>query len=174
VTFLHVTGSETEALVMGDEVAVLSAGRVEQSAPADILFRKPATAATARHLNAYNILAGAADGEAVTSVAGSIHVPGASGLSRGHSVELALRFDRIDVLAVTDAVPAGRATLTARFLTAEFNGASVLSFFRLVDGTMFQVVDHLSAPRNGVLVEGSDYQLTFDPADIILYSERAA
>ena len=174
VSFLHVTGSETEALVMGDEVAVLSAGRVEQFAPAGILFNRPATAATARHLNAYNIIDGTADGASIVCAAGTIALAEAAALPKGQPAELALRFDRIAVCRDRADIPAGHAGLPARFLTAEFNGASVLSFFQLPGGTMVQVVDHLSAPRLRPLDEGRDYWLGFDPADLIVYSERAA
>lgn len=174
VTFLHVTGSETEALIMGDEVAVLASGKVEQSASPTTLYSQPRTSAAARHLNAYNVLSGVTDGAVIKADFGSIPSTPASAMTTGTPVEFALRFDHIDVLPISASLPPGKGELGARFLTAEFNGPSVLCFFRLGNGVVVQVVDHHSAPRNGALVEGQDYRLTFDPTDIIVYSERAA
>ena len=41
VTFLHVTGSETEALAMGDRVVVLDRGRIAQFAKPDESIPRP-------------------------------------------------------------------------------------------------------------------------------------
>ena len=43
VTFLHVTGSENEALAMGDRVVVLDRGRIIQSGTADQVYDTPAS-----------------------------------------------------------------------------------------------------------------------------------
>jgi putative spermidine/putrescine transport system ATP-binding protein len=51
VTFLHVTGNETEALAMGDTVIVLARGRVAQAADGDAVYNKPALPSVARFLN---------------------------------------------------------------------------------------------------------------------------
>lgn len=142
VSFLHVTGSETEALTMGDKVSVLANGRIMQSDTPDNLFSHPVNAESARHLNAWNIL----DAELFERDA-------ARGL-------IAVRFDQIDV-SPTGTVPAGRPSLSATYLAGEFNGPTALSFFRASDGTLLQVVDHLSQPRLPDLVEGQTYDLHF-------------
>ena len=51
VTFLHVTGSETEALAMGDTVLVLDQGRIAQAADAETIYNEPKSVAVARFLN---------------------------------------------------------------------------------------------------------------------------
>lgn len=172
VTFLHVTGSETEALTMGDEVAVLAYGRIAQSATAEDLFERPANAAAARHLNAYNLLAGRVAGGMLQAGVGAL--PLLQPLPEGTEAELALRFDRIGVAKGVADVPPGRKHFTARFLTAEFNGPTILAFFRTMDGGLVQVVDHQARPRLGPLREGENYALHFDPAAAILFPERAA
>ena len=59
VTFLHVTGSETEALAMGDVMVVLDRGRVAQvDAPATV-YGQPASPRVAGFLNCYNVFHGA-------------------------------------------------------------------------------------------------------------------
>ena len=59
VTFLHVTGSETEALAMGDQVIVLDEGHIAQVGPArPRSTRGPAMPGVARFLNCYNLIDG--------------------------------------------------------------------------------------------------------------------
>ncbi len=58
VTFLHVTGSETEALAMGDQVIVLDEGRIAQVGPPDEVYTRPRDARVARFLNCYNLIEG--------------------------------------------------------------------------------------------------------------------
>ncbi|MBT9386097.1 ABC transporter ATP-binding protein [Pseudooceanicola sp. CBS1P-1] len=143
VSFLHVTGSETEALTMGDRVAVLSGGRIVQADAPERLFAEPANAQAARHLNAWNIFdAGLCAG--------------------GGAGQLGVRFDQIDISAPGQA-PGAHLRLPARFLAGEFNGPTALSFFRAADGSLLQVTDHLSQPRLPDLVEGQDYDLHFAP-----------
>lgn len=171
VTFLHVTGSETEALLMGDVVAVLSRGTIAQFGPAPTLFAEPRTADVARHLNAYNIVPGTFANGRFSSAAGQFDLPRPVDARDGQPMELALRFDRIKVVPEAGATQPG---LTARFITSEFTGSSVLSFFRAEDGSLLQVVSHLSGPQPETYAEGELYRLTFNPDDVIPYSERAA
>ncbi|CUH67488.1 Sulfate/thiosulfate import ATP-binding protein CysA [Thalassovita gelatinovora] len=144
VSFLHVTGSETEALTMGDKVAVLSGGKIVQSDAPDTLFSSPSNVDAARHLNAWNIF------EA-----------GLCGAAMGQGT-IAVRFDQIDVSPKGKA-PDGHPWLSAKYLTGEFNGPTALSFFRADDGTLLQVIDHLSQPRLPDMVEGQSYDLHFAP-----------
>ncbi len=144
ISFLHVTGSETEALTMGDQVAVLSAGRIAQSAPPGRLFSDPDSADAARHLNAWNIVN--------TRLLGS----------GGGASQIAVRFDQIGVAAPGQA-PAGDLHLAAHYLAGEFNGPTALHLFRAGDESLVQVVDHLSQPRLPEMVEGGTYHLHFAP-----------
>ncbi|SEK35891.1 ABC transporter ATP-binding protein [Pacificibacter marinus] len=142
VSFLHVTGSETEALTMGDEVAVLANGRITQSDTPDTLFSQPRTAEAARHMNAWNTFDGTlCDGMSVKG-------------------EIAVRFDQMDVSAQGRA-PKDHLRVHAQYLTGEFNGPTALSFFRAADGTLLQIIDHLSQPRLPDLIEGQHYDLHF-------------
>ncbi|RPE67003.1 putative spermidine/putrescine transport system ATP-binding protein [Pacificibacter maritimus] len=142
VSFLHVTGSETEALTMGDEVAVLANGRITQSDAPDTLFSQPRTAEAARHMNAWNTFDGGLCGDALSNQ------------------EIAVRFDQMEVCAPGTA-PQDHLSLKAQYLTGEFNGPTALSFFRASDGSLLQIIDHLSQPRLPDLIEGQDYDLHF-------------
>jgi multiple sugar transport system ATP-binding protein len=57
-TMLHVTHDQTEALVLGDRIAVLRAGRVEQLGTPEEIWRRPATTFVARFVGspAMNLL----------------------------------------------------------------------------------------------------------------------
>lgn len=142
ISFLHVTGSETEALTMGDQVAVLSGGKIVQSASPDQLFNHPDSTDAARHLNAWNIFDPAVLGR--------------------QGPQLAVRFDQIGV-AEPGQVATGNLHLPARYLTGEFNGPTALHFFRADNGGLVQVIDHLSQPRLPQMTEGETYHLHFAP-----------
>lgn len=171
VSFLHVTGSETEALIMGDEVAVLSGGKIVQNAGPTTLFTRPENADAARHLNAWNLLGGEVRGGVLATGAGPL--PLTLALAEGRRAEIALRFDQIDV-ALPGAVPAGRSHFPARFITGEFNGATSLAFFQTADGALVQITDHLSAPRLPALTEGQDYLLHFAPEAALVFEGSRA
>ncbi|MEL6236295.1 MAG: ABC transporter ATP-binding protein [Pseudomonadota bacterium] len=139
VTFLHVTGNESEALAMGDRMIVLSEGQLLQIDPPDTVYSAPATAQVARFVNAYNIFDGRSQDESfVTGDAALPLPPGAGGVSF-----YAIRYDAVEMAAPGD-VPAGRPALPVRFIASEFLGSRVLYFFERPDGGMVEVERHLS------------------------------
>ena len=166
VSFLHVTGSETEALTMGDTVAVLADGKIAQIDGSRRLFTEPQNAAAAHHLNAWNILPGIVEGGALRTSVGLL--PIAENVADNTPVQLAVRFDKVDVCDPAD-VPEAHDHFEALYVTGEFNGPTTLSFFRTPDGSLIQVVDHLSNPRLPKLQEGQTYALHFPPQAAVLF-----
>ena len=63
IPFLHVTGSETEALAMGDRLIVLDSGRMSQFGRPSEIYDRPANPNVARFLNCYNVFDGSIEGE---------------------------------------------------------------------------------------------------------------
>jgi spermidine/putrescine transport system ATP-binding protein len=57
ITFVFVTHDQEEALTMSDRIAVMNAGRVEQSGPAEQVFETPRTEFVARFMGAENFFA---------------------------------------------------------------------------------------------------------------------
>ena len=59
ITMVYVTHDQTEAMTMADQVILLREGRVEQDAPPEILYSRPATAFAARFIGTppMNVLA---------------------------------------------------------------------------------------------------------------------
>jgi ABC-type Fe3+/spermidine/putrescine transport system ATPase subunit len=72
IPFLHVTGSETEALAMGDRLIVLDQGRIGQLGTPMEVYDRPASANVARFLNRYNVFDGALEGDFFTSAYGRL------------------------------------------------------------------------------------------------------
>jgi ABC-type Fe3+/spermidine/putrescine transport system ATPase subunit len=57
ITFLFVTHDQEEAMVMSDRIALLHAGELEQVAPPDEIYGRPATAYAAQFIGHTNLLA---------------------------------------------------------------------------------------------------------------------
>jgi sn-glycerol 3-phosphate transport system ATP-binding protein len=59
ITMVYVTHDQTEAMTMADQVILLREGRVEQDAPPEVLYARPATAFAARFIGTppMNVLA---------------------------------------------------------------------------------------------------------------------
>ncbi|MBN9508411.1 MAG: ABC transporter ATP-binding protein [Alphaproteobacteria bacterium] len=91
-TALLVTHDQAEALSLGQEVAVLRAGRVVQMASPEVLYRQPADAELARFVGEAVLLPGVADGGQVHCVLGML--PLASAVPDG-PVEVMLRPEQL-------------------------------------------------------------------------------
>ena len=143
VTFLHVTGSETEALAMGDTVIVLDRGRIGQMDEPDTVYNRPASPAVAKFLNCYNLFEGSLASDAFVSPAGRFPLS-ASATRRPGGPAYAVRYDRIEVRPAPAETAPDEVAIEGTFVTSEYTGASVLSFFSLADGRVVEVEDHLS------------------------------
>ena len=143
VTFLHVTGNESEALAMGDLVLVLDKGRIAQAADSDTVYNKPAAPAVARFLNCYNVFDGALSGESFVSLAGAFPL-GSGARRRAGQIAYAVRYDRLAVRPSSASAAADEVKIEGLFVASEYSGASVNSFFKLDDGQLMEVESHLS------------------------------
>jgi ABC-type Fe3+/spermidine/putrescine transport system ATPase subunit len=143
VTFLHVTGGESEALAMGDIVLVLDRGRIAQSADADTIYNRPALPSVARFLNCYNLFEGSIAGDAFVGPAGTFSIGDGTRLAGGKPA-YAIRYDRIQVRPASAAIAADEVRVEAAFVASEYSGAAVNSFFALDNGQVVEVETHLS------------------------------
>jgi iron(III) transport system ATP-binding protein len=72
VTTVFVTHDQDEAFVLGDHVAVMRDGRIEQVAPPAELYLRPRTPWVAGFVGDANLIAGVADGDIATTALGTI------------------------------------------------------------------------------------------------------
>src|SRR6185503_2834080 len=56
ITFIFVTHDQEEAMVMSDRIALLRFGQLEQVAPPDEIYNRPATSYTAQFIGHTNLL----------------------------------------------------------------------------------------------------------------------
>ncbi len=167
VTFLHVTGSETEALAMGDRIVVLDNGSVGQIDTPDTVYNSPVSPNVARYLNCYNLFSGTIGGGTFSDGAHSFPLSGTP--KPNASPAYAIRQDLITVRPSNSPLGSGEAGFTATYLASEYTGASFMYFFRAVDGHIVEVENHLShrAPQN--LDVNATYQLVWKADDALVY-----
>jgi spermidine/putrescine transport system ATP-binding protein len=162
IPFLHVTGSETEALAMGDRVIVLDQGRIGQFGEPDEVYNRPATANVARFLNRYNVFDGVVDGEVFASRYGrfafGIRMPSAR-------PAFAVRYDRLIAKQAGSVSPA----LRVNYVASEYLGAAIMHFFETSDGKVVEVEHHLSNGPPTAFTAGGAYDLTWAPEDGIVF-----
>jgi ABC-type Fe3+/spermidine/putrescine transport system ATPase subunit len=168
VTFLHVTGSETEALAMGDQVIVLDQGHVAQVGRPDEVYTRPRDARVARFLNCYNLIEGRVDG-AGFAAEGQVLPCGQIGPASADVYAL-----RQDLIAVRPGGGAAAgACLPATFVASEYSGPAITSFFKLPSGALITVEDHLSHREPQSFEPGRSYDLTWKVEDALLLARRA-
>jgi ABC-type Fe3+/spermidine/putrescine transport system ATPase subunit len=164
IPFLHVTGSETEALAMGDRVIVLDQGRIGQFGKPDEVYNRPATPNVARFLNRYNVFDGALDGEVFASSYGRFafgaRMPSAKSA-------YAVRYDRL-IARQAGFVPPAPA-IRANYVASEYLGAAIMHFFETNDGKVLEVEHHLSNGPPSTFSEGEAYDLTWTAEDGIVF-----
>jgi iron(III) transport system ATP-binding protein len=92
-TAVFVTHDQEEALFMGDRIAVINQGRMEQVGPPEIIFHRPSTRFVAEFMGSTDFLPGEVTGEGIRTEIGLLeqHPP----LPDGTPVEIALRSDDV-------------------------------------------------------------------------------
>ena len=163
IPFLHVTGSETEALSMGDRLIVLDAGRVGQFGKPSDVYHQPATANVARFLNGYNVFDGRLEGEAFATKYGRFGFGAKTAAPTG---AYAIRYDRVSV-KTPDAV--GPAMLAANYVASEYLGSAIVHFFETADGKIVEVEHHLSFGPPETFDPGRAYDLSWNSQDGIAF-----
>lgn len=170
VTFLHVTGSETEALAMGDKVAVLDQGRIIQYGTPDTIYDSPSSSDVALFLNRYNLFDGKLQDGTFRGSFGSVSVPAV----RANEKDVyAVRYDRTQIFD-TDAATLPGPALPARFLASEYLGSSIIFLFETADHKTVEVDHHLSFGEPREMTVGRDYILSWDPAKAIVFGKEMA
>jgi ABC-type Fe3+/spermidine/putrescine transport system ATPase subunit len=161
IPFLHVTGSETEALAMGDRLIVLDRGRVSQFGKPSDVYDRPANPNVARLLNCYNVFEGAIQGDSFVTSYGKF--PLGPRVTSSQSA-YAVRYDQI-----LTRPGGGWAGLSASYVASEYLGSAIVHFFEALDGKIIEVEHHLSNGPPDSYAPGQTYRLSWNVEDGIAF-----
>jgi putative spermidine/putrescine transport system ATP-binding protein/spermidine/putrescine transport system ATP-binding protein len=169
LTFVHITHDQSEALALGDRVAVMRAGEFLQVDKPETLYRRPGHRFVAEFVGINNVFeakvlsAGPAQllvGEVVLRSNGRVAVA-------GDTAYLSIRPEALHVGNNPDAVNSFKARLTA----VAFAGAAIEMI--LHTGTQ-QWIAHVAARSRASGFEvGSEIDLSVDPEDVVVIPRDA-
>lgn len=140
-TAIFVTHDQEEALFLGDEVAVMNAGRLEQIGAPVTIFHRPRTRFVAEFVGQTDFLAGEVTAQGVATPLGALAQP--VDLPPGTAVDVMLRGDDVDI--------APHAAGNGRVLSRQFVGIAYVYEVGLDDGTVL----HSWQPHTVELAEGT-------------------
>jgi iron(III) transport system ATP-binding protein len=125
-TAVFVTHDQEEALFLGDEIAVMNNGRLEQVGSAETVFHQPRTRFVAQFMGQTDFISGIVEDGGIRTPLGILS--NSSSFSPGTRVDIAVRPD--DVKLSLD--PAGQ----ARIISRQFLGIAYLMGVRLPGGAI--------------------------------------
>ncbi len=126
ITFVYVTHDQAEALALSDQVAVMSAGRLQQYGTPFEVYAHPANRMVADFMGLVNLVPGRlreiSNGGGTIEVAGdlALNVAKIDGFAAGDSVDIAIRPENIR-LAAPAVAAAGLATITNHVFLGNIN-----------------------------------------------------
>jgi ABC-type Fe3+/spermidine/putrescine transport system ATPase subunit len=157
VPAIFITHDQEEALEMGDRIAVINAGRIEQIGTPHEVYNKPETEFVATFLGAANLLLGVVSGQNIS--VGSVVIPSAEETAQfqdGQAVKMVFRPEDV-CLSRTGALPEGaRRLMNGVVEEISFVGAYERLAVRL---------DHLSA-RQPAPNEPPLYSVSANPSEL--------
>ena len=171
-TAIYVTHDQTEALTMSDRVVVFNDGIVQQCAPPDELYERPANAFVADFIGENNLLPGTIEvtgrGVASVSIAGGqkITVQAAGAGDTGAACIVSIRPEKIFIEA---AEGNHDNEISARFIVRHYVGDFIRYYFNLDDRTEI-AVKILNDPQAPVLKEGEYARLSWEHSDCFAFN----
>jgi len=149
VTTVYVTHDQTEALTMGDRIAVLKDGVLQQIGTPRDLYENPMTTFVANFLGQSNLLTGTVsrrtgDGVVVEVRGRLIELPADRVHAEGPAVHVGVRPEKIQILPGGTGATANQNTVAATLRSAVFAGVSFQYFFQTKEGREMSAFD-----RNG-------------------------
>ena len=128
---LFVTHDQDEALTLGDRMAVMIRGRVEQVAPPEVVYGEPATPFVATFVGVANLVPANCHGGAATTRLGPVRVVGPRDARTSGPALVVIRPEHFDVVEAPDG-PAEAGTW--RILRRRFAGTEILYEVAASDG----------------------------------------
>jgi iron(III) transport system ATP-binding protein len=157
---LFVTHDQGEALYMGDRLAVLNHGRLEQIGSPEDVFERPRTRFVAEFMGQTDFLPAVVTAEGLASEAGLIRQR--VSIPPGKTVDVAVRPDDVDFELQED----GPAAIVAR----SYKGGSIVYRLRLPSGRML----HSWQPHTRLAAPGARVSVRVNPGhDLAWYSAES-
>jgi multiple sugar transport system ATP-binding protein len=168
-TFVYVTHDQVEAMTMGDRIAIMNEGRLQQVGPPQEVYDRPANLFVARFIGSppMNTAAGSLAGDTVTIAGSRIPLPeplGAAVRAAGcEAVVLGVRPEHLEIGAAGDAAGGG---LPATVAGVESLGHERHVICRLDDDQM--VIVRIQSDE-AVPTAGSAVRLAADPGQLHVF-----
>ncbi len=151
-TAIFVTHDQEEALFLGDHVAVMNQGQIEQIGPPEIIFHLPRTRFVANFIGQADFIPGQVTETGVVTAMGL--VPQSINATVGSGVDVVIRADDVsfkEIVEATDEEPNGR------IVSSQFIGMNYVYEIELNDGTRV----HTIQPHVRRIAEGTPVQAEF-------------
>jgi spermidine/putrescine transport system ATP-binding protein len=178
-TFVYITHDQSEALVLSDQVGVMSQGRFEQLGTPQDLYYRPQTPFVAAFVGANNRIAGRAtnkDGELIevcTTDGWSVRARGSGAIAAGDAVEVFVR-PEVSTLARRAAdLPADQPGHAGEVQSVLFDGANSAV---LLQETRTRREFRIALPQTGQFSDLKPQEkvaFSFDPARAVCFRARA-
>jgi spermidine/putrescine transport system ATP-binding protein len=169
ITFVYVTHDQGEALTMSDRLVVMNHGRIEQLGTPHELYERPATRFVAGFIGTSNILRGRVEREAGRfgvirfGPGDRVLVPRGPEVRVGEEVEIAVRPEKIALVANGGPAPGDHCALSGRVREVVYLGTSTTYYVVVDGGAEFTVFRQNAASTGEAGREGQDVQLVWAP-----------
>jgi spermidine/putrescine ABC transporter ATP-binding subunit len=177
LTFVYVTHDQEEALTMSDRIAVMNHGRIEQCAPPEAVYERPATTFVAGFIGVSNLMPGvvsqATDGRASVKLDAGVQVEAErNGLSEGERCHAVVRPEKLRISRPEEAGGNG-AQVDGVVEASVFLGTATQIEVRLADDVKMTVlVPNADEAERGRLPGGGvPVRLSWAPENIHLVRE---
>jgi iron(III) transport system ATP-binding protein len=162
LTAIYVSHDQKEALAIGDRLVVMEGGRVRQAGAPLEVYRRPMSRFVAEFLGETNLIAGQADGTAVSTDAGRFETAAPIPSSANGSVLLSIRPEAWRLGRRAEAVN----SFPGRIVESMYLGEMARHRFALEAGPELIVFELNPRPR-----DGSPLFATVDPEDVVAIFE---
>ncbi|MBE7926384.1 ABC transporter ATP-binding protein [Pseudomonas saudiphocaensis] len=166
-TVMYVTHDQTEALAMSDRIAVFNQGVVQQCAPPDVLYERPANLFVADFIGESNKLRGTIEAVAADSVqvrlndGGLVSTLKANCVTPGQPTTVSIRPEK---LTFTERLGDAGNRVRARFVTSHYVGEYIRYHFETANGSEL-VVKNMNDSSAPPLATGDEIDLAWLPQD---------
>ncbi len=166
VTFIYITHDQGEAMTMSDRVAVMSAGKIEQTGTPEEIYNHPSTPFTASFVGENNLFRGrvisASDGMSVIDTpCGRFTGVNTDGHKQGDEAAIFIRPERMTVADSTE--ENGQNIFSSTVSRMEFEGSFVNLFLKKACADREISVNMMNSGETGRFRQGQQIRIAFSP-----------